>query len=86
MNWLSISWTGVNTAPKTRATPLKDLMDDLLQLLESDDRARERFVELVKPFVAAIAAWFRKAAPMMRHITQLVEQLENAPPVAKKSQ
>ncbi len=56
-------------------------MDDLLQLLESDDRARERFVELVKPFVAAIAAWFRKAAPMMRRLAQAVEQLENAPPV-----
>jgi hypothetical protein len=59
----------------------KNLMHDLLQLLESDDRSRERFVELVKPFVAAIAAWICKAAPMMRRVAQAVERLENAPPV-----
>ncbi len=56
-------------------------MHDLLKLLGPDDRARKRFVEWVKLFVAAIAAWSRKAAPMMRRFAQATERIENAAPV-----
>jgi hypothetical protein len=56
-------------------------MDNALQFIGSDDRARRRFVELVTPFVAAMGAWFQQVAPLVSGLAQAVERVEATHPV-----